>query len=176
MSAKDPHIGMRRQTANEWQVLDYPTHDKTKALFDYWNSKRGDHLAPLRSSIDPIDVPSLLPTILLLEVEGPDPLRFKVRVYGTAIVTMTGEERTGRYLDDFGDDLTPSVRNVIIDRWQSVCLTVVREKRPVFVQGMRRNPERTHQTVHVAALPLTTDGMTVSHLLGAMVTEAAASA
>ncbi len=131
---------------------------------------------PLKTSIDPIEVPNLLPMMMILDAEEGPPVRFKLRLLGTSAVEIVGEERTGRYLDDFGENLTGGVRQEIIGRWQKTCLAVYTSQLPMFVQGMRRNPQRTHQTVHVAALPLTTDGMTVSHLLGAMVTEAAASA
>jgi hypothetical protein len=156
----------------DWKPQAYPTHDKTKAIFSYWKSKCGGHAMPLRSSVDPIEIPHLLPMICLMEVEIGPPIRFKMRLLGTAAVNIVGEERTGRYLDEFGENIPDGARQEIVGRWQKTCLGVYTNQCPIFAQGVRRNPEKTYQSIHAGALPLTSDGNTVSHVIGLIVTEA----
>lgn len=153
-------------------MSDISTHRKTEALFSYWKSKCDGNAMPFRSSIDPIEIPHLLPMVALLEVETGPMVRFKMRLLGTSAVDSVGEERTGRYLDEFAENLAGHARQEIIGRWQETCLAVYNSQCPTFAQGVRRNPEKTYQSVHVAALPLTNDGRTVSHVIGLIVTEA----
>tara|TARA_E500000305_G_scaffold106499_1_gene105217 strand:- start:232 stop:777 length:546 start_codon:yes stop_codon:yes gene_type:complete len=166
--------GMALGPLDEWQTFARPTHKHTDALFKYWTSKRGDAETPLRSTIDPVEMPRLLPMISLLEVESPQPVRFRVRLFGTSVADIVGEDRTGRYLDDFGKDLGTNVRKEIIGRWQQTCQAVYDEGRPLFVSGLRRTPQKEHQTVHAAALPLTKGSGSVDYVLGLLTTESTA--
>lgn len=70
----------------------------------YWRSKCGDRAMPARADIDPLDIPRLLPNIILFDVLPPD-RRLKVRLVGTFVVDMFGGDYTGQYLDeiDFGE-------------------------------------------------------------------------
>ena len=66
---------------------------------------------PARADIEPLEIPALLPSLLLVDiVRQPDAPanvlpRFRVRLAGTEIVDWYGDDYTGRYLDeiDFGD-------------------------------------------------------------------------
>ena len=76
-------------------------------LLDYWKEKCAGRAMPSRGDIDPIDLPDLLRSLLLIDIEpleGGDP-HFRVRLAGTEIVERYGEDYTGRYLHeiDFGD-------------------------------------------------------------------------
>ena len=70
------------------------------AMVAYW---QGIHPAsgdlPGRRHLDPISIPKLLANTWLIDVRR-DPLRFRCRLFGTAMVTATGLDLTGRYLDD----------------------------------------------------------------------------
>ena len=156
---------------NSWQTPSRPTHKHTEALFKYWTSKRGDTAIPLRSAIGPIEVPRLLPMISLLEVEGGQPTRFKVRLFGTFVTDFVGENRTGRYLDDFGKDLGTNVRTEIIDRWQQACQAVYDGESPLFICAQRTTPQKEHQTLHATALPLTKASGSVDYILGLITTD-----
>lgn len=76
----------------------------TRQLFDYWLEKRGDRPMPARRDLDPIEMPKILPHIMLMDVE-PSTGRMKFRLVGTRVVQMFGADNTGRYLDevDFGE-------------------------------------------------------------------------
>ena len=77
---------------------------RLRQLHDYWNQRRAGRRMPARADIDPLDIPRLLPNLLLIDVETGSG-RLKVRVAGTHVVEMYGSDYTGRYLDeiDFGD-------------------------------------------------------------------------
>jgi hypothetical protein len=76
-------------------------HPVLRDIYDHWLGMKGDRDMPLRAELDPTRIPRLLPHIALNEVEH-EPLRFKVRLEGTAITTLRGRTGTGHYLDEPG--------------------------------------------------------------------------
>lgn len=60
---------------------------------------------PSRADIDPVDIPTFLPNIILVDMEH-DPLRLRYRLVGTDIVTKRGLDPTGKTVGDayFGPD------------------------------------------------------------------------
>ena len=73
-------------------------HSRLRHLYDYWAAKRGSRRAPTRADIDPLDIPDLLPYLTLVDVLH-DPLRFRYRLVGTAVVEALGRDATGRFAD-----------------------------------------------------------------------------
>jgi hypothetical protein len=69
----------------------------------YWQSKITAGAVPHRRDIDPADLKSLLPWLMIVEIEA-DPFRVLYRLVGTKVVQMNGVELTGRYLDELEDD------------------------------------------------------------------------
>jgi hypothetical protein len=67
-------------------------------LFDYWQGRRDDAMPPRRGSIDPADIPALLPN-LQLHMQEPDG-RFLCRLSGTAITRLFGFDETGCRADE----------------------------------------------------------------------------
>lgn len=53
-------------------------------MLAYWSARRGDRRFPARTHIDPTEIPSFLPRIMLADVAG-DPLDFRYRLVGTAL-------------------------------------------------------------------------------------------
>ena len=53
-----------------WTNLDFLEfcHPRILALYQYWNSKRGNRLMPSRADIDPLDFPTYLPGIVMVDV------------------------------------------------------------------------------------------------------------
>jgi hypothetical protein len=84
------------------KIRDIIHHPRLVQLFDYWNAIRGDRPMPARRDMDPVDIPTLLANIVLLDVEH-TPLRFRVRVHGTAVTKSRGADLTKHYLDEFND-------------------------------------------------------------------------
>lgn len=79
-------------------------HGKLRQLYDYWDGRRGDRLMPARADLDPVDIPSLLPNLILVDVERGARVRFRFRLYGTNVCTIRGADLTGHYLDE--DNIT----------------------------------------------------------------------
>lgn len=154
-----------------FQILDAPTHPKTRALFDYWSSIRHGNALPKKTDINPIRIPKLLPNLGLIEVDQSHGLRFRIKLYGTGAVEVAREERTGKLLEDIAQNLPAETRATIIDRWQQACLRAYETRHPHFTVGRRKDPERSFHIVHTAVLPLSADGNQVDHILGLMVTE-----
>lgn len=80
------------------------------AILDYWRQRRGARRWPSRADIDPIDIPELLPGIVLLDAVGTPP-RFRKRLIGSAIVEKEGVDSTGQWLDEC---VNPLVRDEIL--------------------------------------------------------------
>lgn len=95
-----------------------------KQLHDYWLSKRGGAALPDRDLIDPAEIKSLLPNILIAEPSYP-PFRVRYRLTGSRIAAASGMDLTGRYLDELvaaDDD----------GHWQAYYYQAWSEKIPVY--------------------------------------------
>ncbi|TXH39179.1 MAG: PAS domain-containing protein [Rhodospirillaceae bacterium] len=68
-------------------------------LYDYWYEKCAGRAVPDRCDIDPAELTSLLPYLLIAEAEA-QPFRILYRLVGTKVVDMNGAEFTGLYLDE----------------------------------------------------------------------------
>src|SRR6516165_3653107 len=61
-------------------------------LYRYWLFKRGERTMPARGDINPADMPSLLPYMMIIDrADG----RFRYRQVGSAIVEAVGYDATG---------------------------------------------------------------------------------
>lgn len=70
-----------------------------RALYSYWDEKWQGRRMPTRADIEPLEIPTLLPIVYLVDVER-DPLRFRFRLVGTRIVAWFGRDTTGSYVDE----------------------------------------------------------------------------
>lgn len=68
-------------------------------LYLYWLEKWQGARMPARADIEPLEIPTLLPVVYLVDIEG-DPRRFRFRLIGTRIVAWFGRDLTGGYLSD----------------------------------------------------------------------------
>ena len=68
-------------------------HASTRALFDYWNRKRGRRTAPDRSDIDPADIRHVLGDTFMLAADFADDIRF--RLAGTRVCALFTREIKG---------------------------------------------------------------------------------
>lgn len=128
--------------------------------YAYWNAKRGDSPMPARADLDPVDIPRLLPNIILMDVTQPDD-RLKVRLVGTLVVTMFGSDYTGLFLDeiDFGQ-----VREKILTEYNGA----VTAARPLFSDHPFRKLGGYMFDIERVILPLSEDGRRVTMLLAVL--------
>lgn len=89
-------------------------HPTLRRMHDYW---RGcipeDGPLPGRQHIDPVDFPSVLSRMALIDVlRGDDTLNFRYRLTGTEIVARAGRDPTGKRFDELytGDYLVQALK------------------------------------------------------------------
>ncbi len=82
------------------ELLDQPLHPKVRALVEYWMRMRPAGRLPGRQHIDPLDIPSLLPNVWLVDVERASGLRLRYRLIGTSVARAFDHDSTGEYLDE----------------------------------------------------------------------------
>lgn len=110
------------------------------------------------------DVPDIAPNLLIAEhVEGTDD--FRMRLFGSALTQITGEERTGKLLREFSE---PSTKTRA--RWQAVMEEAARTKHPVFIKAGGSRDQTSHLVFHGLILPLTNGGDSIEQFLGALFT------
>ena len=99
MSAHQPHdlgISADERAPGFAQAIQEPL---LAELYAYWTAKRGARFAPSRAEIDPVEIPSLLPHLMLIDViDGGARLRY--RLAGTEIESRFGCSMVGRYVDE----------------------------------------------------------------------------
>lgn len=125
--------------------------------FALWDSKRGNRLMASRADFDPLEMPKLLSSIILVDVEN-NGAKLKIRLVGTKVVDMYGSDFTGRNMEDidFGD-----VRSKILAEYR----LAVHEKRPVYSDHEFRKLNDYHRTIERAIFPLSDDDHTVNKLI-----------
>ncbi|MGH6914064.1 MAG: PAS domain-containing protein, partial [Geminicoccales bacterium] len=128
-----------------------------RRLYDYWNLLREGRPMPARRDVDPVEIPDLLPNIVLLDVVGGQPRRFRLRLMGTAITDRLGEN-TGRYLDDIG--LGTAYGEIAANYGKCV-----RTREPAFSESDYLTEARKYVRVWRLALPLSDNGQDVNIVL-----------
>lgn len=74
-------------------------HPILQRFFAYWRAKAGPREMPTRADLDPVDFRYALGHVMLVDVEYA-PLRFRFRLYGSALVNYFGDgDYTGKYAD-----------------------------------------------------------------------------
>jgi len=129
-----------------------------RALFTYWQTIHPDRGLPGRQHFDPLDVPSLLPHVWLIDVHR-SPWRFRFRLAGTAIVDFLGRENTGKWCEEVYEDF----ENTDAYRYMLNCAET---GRPMYRTGkLLSRPDRTYIRAQRLHLPLAADGETTDIIL-----------
>lgn len=131
---------------------------RLRGLYEYWDAKRADRRAPTRADINPTDIPQLLGYVNLLEVRE-EPRDFKVRLNGSAVAEMLGQDVTGRWCSDVtsGNDALRCKQafDICVDQWA-----------PALVQTSLAFCGKPYAGQTIVALPLSSDG----HRVGMVIT------
>lgn len=85
------------------------TSARVAELHRYWLSKCRGGVLPPRSAIDPVEIPRLLPFLVIAEIES-SPMRIRYRLVGTQVVEDNGADFTNLYLEDCGFAVEPLLR------------------------------------------------------------------
>jgi len=132
---------------------------RLRRLYSYWLERTGSRRFPARRDIDPLDIPYILPHLMLVDVLR-HPLRFSVRVHGTERARRAGYDLTGKPLDGIPN---PEYRSYAIER----CKGLVETKEPTLVHYARELDGRYYR-YEALWLPLSEDGKRVSQLISAL--------
>ncbi len=125
--------------------------------FAYWLGKRESTEIPRRTAIDPIEIPRLLPHLMLIDVLR-DPLDFRYRLIGEGIRENMHRGRRGRSFRELEGKGPGS------HLWKGL-QKVVETGIPRFGRAPYAGPERRVKQFFDLLLPLSEDGETVSQIL-----------
>jgi hypothetical protein len=125
--------------------------------YDYWRAKRAGRSMPRRSDIDPADIPTLLPNILITEMleEG---TRYRYRLAGSAVTEAFGRSLTGQYVDEI---MTGPYREFITRLYRDIYL----DRRCIFCESRYANGVKHGLSTKRLFMPLSNDDRVVDQVL-----------
>ncbi|MEO3431148.1 PAS domain-containing protein [Pelagibius sp. CAU 1746] len=138
---------------------DLPRYPDLCRVLDYWKSKKAGRTMPARADIDPVEIPRLLPRVMLVDVEsGPaGELDFRYRLSGTGISNVHGYDATGlRPLD-----LKPTTYGKLIDAHYRAAAG----DRAPLAHVIVLVTDKKHRSYARIILPLSDDGETINMLM-----------
>ncbi len=116
----------------------------------YWRRIGGERTLPSRRDLDPVDIPRLLPFVMLVDVLS-EPLDFKFRLIGTEISTIIARNSLGRR---FSSIPHMAAGNQVWTEYEAV----VNSRRPLTASiGYVGGDSRVCAVRH-ALMPLSADG------------------
>lgn len=137
--------------------INEPRDPDLRALYQYWNTLRGDRLMPQRADVDPGKIPKLLPHILMYTV-GPGG-GYTIRLIGEEVVSFAGRNATGQ---PAGSALPPRAAEILI----KILDEVTTERVPKFRAGKAHwQPDKSHRDFEACFLPLSANGEAVDIIL-----------
>lgn len=120
------------------------------AGFSYWNERRAGRALPLREDFDPvIDIPRLLPNIIMLDVRF-EPLDFRFRLVGSRVRKNLSRDYVGKWfsqLDNFNQ------QSSLWSRHQAVA----EKAQPMLQRPTYIGPYRDFIAVENIMLPVTVE-------------------
>ncbi len=130
---------------------------RLQGILRYWNEKRGDRAMPALRQIDPIEIPKLLPIILIADIL---PTATRIRLMGTDSTNAYGRETRGHDVSDLSlGDFSPF--------WREAFALVRASGKPALASGPYRNGMELLDAESVLA-PLSDDGTAITHILGGL--------
>jgi hypothetical protein len=128
-----------------------------RALYEHWDTLRGDRAMPQRADIDPTAIPKLLPYIMMYTVMPGG--GYTIRLVGEEVVRFVGRNATG---GPAGSALPPRAAEIL----KEILDAVVRDRVPKFRAGKAHwQPDKSYQDYEACFLPLSSDGEAVGIIL-----------
>lgn len=121
---------------------------------NYLDRKRGARQLPARADIDPCELVSSLPYMVLVDIQT-NPLRVFYRLVGTKIAEFYGEF-TGTWMHE--RPISNTYRRIA----ENIYLTLVRTKQPIFGITEMRTRSGAIVSYEWGYFPLSTDGVNVT--------------
>ncbi len=134
-----------------------PWEARLRALKRYWDDKRGSRAMPARADLDPVDIPEILPYIML--VDTAETLEdFRYRLVGTEACRGFDRDRTGARFADL--PRIESFDEVFDGYWRSF-----QERTPQYYHGPLALTGEDGIEFSRLTLPLSLDGNHVDMIL-----------
>jgi hypothetical protein len=131
---------------------------RLRALVRYWDDKRQTRPMPLRRNIDPIEIPSLLPIVVIAETSPNGP---RIRLLGSETTSVYGRELRGQLIGDIEfDEFTPL--------WRESFAMVADTAMATAASGTFLRTTGLC-TIELALMPLADDTGGLSHVFGGVV-------
>lgn len=132
------------------------TSKKIGEALAYWESKRAGRRMPARVDIDPSEIRSLLPYVILLDVAH-DPLDFRYRLIGTEIEEHLLVRLSGKWMSEIPHQRPPS-------RIWSNCRAVIEARAPLRSDTPYVGSRRDFVVSRDVLMPLSDDDSDVTML------------
>jgi hypothetical protein len=129
-----------------------------RELYTYWQSKQRGRPMPVPSDIDPAEIRSLLPSLVIAEYVGA-PVRVRYRLVGTQQVYYNGLDFTGCYLDEIDWGIENDFVRLVHD-------TLLRTAAPVIGHYQWGFRDSVLGFAEFGAFPLSEDGINVARCVG----------
>lgn len=138
---------------------------RLKEVYAYWQTKRGGRAMPSRRDIDPLDIPAVLPHLMMIDVE-PGP-RYRYRLFGTEVTEAFGMNPTGKCVDEV---MVGDYKIFLLGLYDDLC----RDKKPVYSTsiyggGKHAAGRDTKMWTQRLMLPLSSDGANVDKVIACQV-------
>ena len=130
------------------------TSPLVQTAHSYWQGKQRNGRLPARADIDPLEIPRLLPYVLLSEISY-DPFQVRYRLMGTEAVAMNNLDLTGKTLNF--DIECPDWQRY----WAEAYFVAATQARPIFGIDSYEYRNRAYLRFEWCLLPLSTDGKQV---------------
>ena len=129
--------------------------DSQRSLFTWFSTFNERRTLPSRADFEPLDFPTSLRDLVLIDVETA-PVRYRVRLVGTAITEARGQDATGNYYDEVHGTEDATAR----------ADATVKNGKPSFLIDvpMTWSP-KDYRRYNVLTLPLASDGATVDMIM-----------
>lgn len=148
-------------------------HPRTFRLVEHWRGLASGRQMPYRSEFDPVEIPSLLPSVILVDRADNE---YRFRVAGTEVVDMFGYELTRKTFSQvYGGGarvgtgkLFPRTRDAL-GYWNTVFDRVFRTQQCLYGRDSLFWQGRDYRTFDWALLPLAANDGSVRETLAAVV-------
>jgi len=130
------------------------------ALRRLWREAKGDAQIALRETFTPELLRPWLPNIVVVEAVGA-PRRFRIRLAGTSVVTFTGRDFTGKYLDEI---IATGKYDVTIAPY----LRAIETSAPIEDDILRDQftaPDGTYMPVRRLVMPCSSNGIDIDRFI-----------
>ncbi len=122
-------------------------------FYNYWLIIKGERVMPKRTDFDPMQIPKVLPYILMEDVLH-DPLKFKIRLIGSKLkIPITSKEKT---LDQF-----PNMKSVV-----GLLTRMADQKKPCFYKSKSHWSQNSYEEYTSLILPFSDENEKINIIMG----------